>query len=213
LLLNANEVVSRDRIIDELWGERPPATAAKLVQVYVSALRKLLEPGRGSDPNSVLITRSPGYMLQADPSALDLHRLQRLLDDGRAALSGGAYGTAREYFRQALELWRGPPLADFAFAEFAQAAIARLEDLRLGALVDRIEADLALGRGDVVGELEALIAEHPLQERLRGQLMLALYRAGRQAEALAATRRRGAHSWTSSASSRAAHCASSSRRS
>jgi DNA-binding SARP family transcriptional activator/tetratricopeptide (TPR) repeat protein len=179
LLLNANEVVSRDRIVDELWGERPPATAAKLVQVYVSALRKVL----GRD---VLVTRPPGYLLQVEPGALDLDRVRRHLDAGGAALAAGASAAAAEHFGEALGLWRGPALADFAFAPFARAQIGRLDELRLEALSDRIEADLQLGRSDVVGQLETLIAEHPLRERLRGQLMLALYRSGRQADALAA---------------------------
>jgi DNA-binding SARP family transcriptional activator/tetratricopeptide (TPR) repeat protein len=179
LLLNANEVVSRDRIVDELWGERPPATAIKLVQVYVSALRKVLEP-------DVLVTRPPGYLLQVEPGAVDLDRFRRHLDEGGAALGAGAAAAAADHFRSALALWRGPALADFAFAPFAQAQIGRLDELRLEALSDRIQADLELGRSDVVGELEALIVEHPLRERLRGQLMLALYRSGRQADALAA---------------------------
>jgi DNA-binding SARP family transcriptional activator len=179
LLLNANEVVSRDRIVDELWGGRPPATATKLVQVYVSALRKVL----GRD---VLVTRSLGYFLRVEPEAIDLVRFRRHRDEGRAALIAGAPAAAAEHFRQALALWRGPALADFAFAPFAHAHIGRLDELRLEALSDRIAADLELGRGDVVGELEALVAEHPLRERLRGQLMLAIYRSGRQAEALAA---------------------------
>jgi DNA-binding SARP family transcriptional activator/tetratricopeptide (TPR) repeat protein len=179
LLLNANEVVSRDRIVDELWGERPPATAIKLVQVYVSALRKVLQP-------DVLVTRPPGYLLQVEPDAVDLDRFRRHLDEGGAALGAGAPAAAADHFRSALALWRGPALADFAFAPFAQAQIGRLDELRLEALSDRIEADLELGRSDVVGELEALIVEHPLRERLRGQLMLALYRSGRQADALAA---------------------------
>ena len=181
LLLNANEVVSRDRIVDELWGERPPTTAGKLVQVYVSALRKQLDPGR-----DLLVTRSPGYVLRVEPDAVDLRRFERLLDEGRAALAAGSPVTASERFREALALWRGPALADLAFAPFAQAEIARLDELRLDGVCDRIEADLALGRGGVVTELEALVAEHPLRERLRGQLMLALYRSGRQADALAA---------------------------
>jgi hypothetical protein len=120
--------------------------------------------------------------------AVDLDRFRRHLDEGGAALAAGAPAAAAAHFRQALGLWRGPALADFAFAPFAQAEIGRLDELRLEALSDRIEADLELGRGDVVGELEALLAEHPLRERLRAQLMLALYRSGRQADALAAYR-------------------------
>jgi DNA-binding SARP family transcriptional activator/tetratricopeptide (TPR) repeat protein len=183
LLLNANEVVSRDRIVDELWGERPPVTATKLVQLYVSALRKVLEPGR--ERGDVLLTRPPGYLLRVQEGGFDLERFERLVGDGRAALAAGAPEAAGQRLREALAIWRGPPLADLAFAPFAQAQIARLEELRLDALCDRIEADLALGRTGVAGELEALIAAHPLRERLRGQLMLALYRSGRQAEALA----------------------------
>ena len=145
----------------------------------MSALRKVL--GR-----EVLVTRPPGYLVRVEPGAMDLDRFRRHLDEGGAAQAAGASAAAAAHFRQALGLWRGPALADFAFAPFAQAQIGRLDELRLGALSDRIEADLELGRGEVVGELEALIAEHPLRERLRGQLMLALYRSGRQAEALAA---------------------------
>ena len=181
LLLNANEVVSRDRIVDELWGERPPATAAKLVQVYVSALRKLLDPER-----SLLVTRPPGYLVRVEPDALDLHRFERLVGEGRAALEADSPASAGERLGEALALWRGPALADLAFAPFAQAEIGRLEEWRLDAVCDRIETELALGRSGVVSELEALIAEHPLRERLRAQVMLALYRSGRQAEALAA---------------------------
>jgi hypothetical protein len=142
LLLNANEVVSRDRIVDELWGERPPATAIKLVQVYVSALGKVLEP-------DVLVTRPPGYLLQVEPDAVDLDRFRRHLDEGGAALGAGAAAAAADHFRSALALWRGPALADFAFAPFAQAQIGRLDELRQGARSDRIEADLELGRGYV----------------------------------------------------------------
>ncbi len=188
LLLNANEVMSRDRLIDELWGERPPATAAKLVQVYVSQLRKALEPDRSGSDSDVLITQAPGYRLRVGPGELDLSRFESLLEQGRKALSAGAVGDAAERYREALALWRGPPLADFAFEPFAESEIGRLEELHLTALENRIEADLAEGRTDLVGELEALIARYPLRERLRGQLMLALYRSGRQAEALEAYR-------------------------
>jgi YVTN family beta-propeller protein len=171
--------VSRDELIDGLWGERPPATAAKSIQIYVSQLRKAL----GSD---VLVTRPTGYALELDSHLLDLQRFQRLVDDGKAALAAGRPADAAAKLREALSLWRGAPLADFSYEPFAQAEIARLEDLHLDALEERIDADLALGRhGDLTGELEAMVAKHPLRERLRGQLMLALYRSGRQAEALA----------------------------
>jgi DNA-binding SARP family transcriptional activator/tetratricopeptide (TPR) repeat protein len=188
LLLNANEVVSRDLLIDELRGERPPETAAKLVQVYVSRLRKALEPDRASGAREVLITRAPGYVLAVGPDELDLHRFERLVEEGREALAGQAPGAAAERFREALGMWRGAPLADFAGERFAEAEIGRLEELRLVALEDRIDADLALGRTELAGELEAMIARHPLRERPRAQLMLALYRSGRQSEALEAYR-------------------------
>jgi len=176
LLLNANRVVPRDRLIDALWEEEPPETARKAVQVYVSQLRKLL----GSD---LLLTRPPGYLLRVDPGMLDLDRFETALRDAREADPG----TAANKLREALALFRGRPLADFANDRFAQAEIARLEELRLEAVEERIEADLRLGRhGELVPELEALVDEHPLRERLRRQRMLALYRCGRQVEALEA---------------------------
>jgi DNA-binding SARP family transcriptional activator len=179
LLLHANQVVSRDRLIDELWGEAPPATAAKIVQVYVSRLRKQLGETR-------LLTRAPGYVLRAEPAELDLGRFETLLAEARR----GDTQTAAEKARAALAMWRGPPLADLAYERFAQAEVVRLEELRWAALELRIDADLAAGRAaELIGELEALIAAHPLRERLRAQLMLALYRCGRQAEALDAYRR------------------------
>lgn len=179
LLLRANEAVSTDRLIDELWGERPPATAANTVQVYVSQLRKTLEA------RDAIETRAPGYAVRVRPGELDLHRFEELAGRGRRALAGGRAGEAAEALRAALELWRGPALADLAFEAFAGAAVLRLEELRLAALEERLEADLALGRHtELVPELEAIVAEHPLRERARGQLMLALYRAGRQADAL-----------------------------
>jgi DNA-binding SARP family transcriptional activator len=174
LLLNANRVVSSDRLIDALWDEGPPDTARKALQVYVSQLRKLL--GRAT-----VVTRPPGYLLQVAQGGLDLDRFEGLVREAR----GAEPETAAAKLQEALSLWRGPPLADFAYDRFARPEIARLEELRLVALEERIEADLALGRdAELVGELEALGAEHPLRERLRGQLMLALYRSGRQAEAL-----------------------------
>ncbi|HEX2468064.1 MAG TPA: AfsR/SARP family transcriptional regulator [Solirubrobacterales bacterium] len=178
LLLHRGEVVPVDRIAEELWGERPPETAIKTVQVYVSRLRKVL-------PQDALGTRSPGYVLGVAPDELDLDRFERLVDEGRSLLARGQPADASERLRDALSLWRGPALADFAYESFAQAAIARLEEIRLAAVELRIDADLALGRHDeLVGELEALVAEEPLRERLRRHLMTALYRSGRQAEAL-----------------------------
>jgi DNA-binding SARP family transcriptional activator len=180
LLVHRGEVVSSDRLIDELWGEHPPATAAKTLQGYVSHLRKALGPG-------VLETVGHGYRVTLAPDQLDVAQFERLAADGRDALAAGDAPTAAERLRRALGLWRGPALADFAYEPFAQAEIARLEDGRLAAVEDRIDADLALGRHtEVTGELEALIAEHPYRERLRAHLMLALYRGGRQADALEA---------------------------
>ena len=182
LLVHANHVLSRDQLIDELWGDEPPETAVQSLQVYVSRLRKLL-------PAETLLTRPPGYQLAIEPAELDLHRFERLLSEGRDALAEGDPRRAATALHDALGLWRGPALAEFAFEPFAQAEIGRLESLRLAAVEERIEADLALGRhADLIGELEALVAENPYRERLRGQLMLALYRSGRQAEALDAYR-------------------------
>jgi predicted ATPase/DNA-binding SARP family transcriptional activator/class 3 adenylate cyclase len=180
LLLHANEAVSTDRLIDGLWGAEPPDTAGKALQVYVSRLRKLLEP----EGRSLLVTRPPGYALDLGEHELDLHRFEQLRAEAEAALSRDP-AIAELKLRKALALWRGPPLADFAFEPFAQSEISRLEELHVAALEAWIDAVLALGRhADVVGELEALVAKHPLRERLRAQLMLALYRSRRQAEAL-----------------------------
>ena len=176
LLLHANEFVPSDRLIDELWGDDRPDTAVKALQGYVSQLRKTL----GAD---ALVTRPGGYLLELAPGQLDLHRFEQLVDGAREAEPRGA----AERLREALALWRGPPLADFTYDDFAQGEIARLEERRLVALERRIEADLALGRHqEVAGELAALVKQHPLRERLRAELMLALYRSGRQAEALEA---------------------------
>ncbi len=188
LLLNRNRVVSTERLIDEVWDGRPPATSVKVVQVYVSQLRKALGgQGAASDPGSILITSSPGYLLRVGPDELDADRFERLVEEGRRALVDGNPQLASTTLLDALALWRGPPLADFAFDSFAQNEIARLDELRIAALEERIDADLALGRDvELVGELESLVASYPLRERLRGQLMLTLYRSGRQADALAA---------------------------
>jgi predicted ATPase/DNA-binding SARP family transcriptional activator len=183
LLLEPNQVVSRDRLIDALWGEEPPDTARNTIQVYVSQLRKLL-------PDGMLETAPPGYRLAVGTDAIDLFEFVRLSEEGRTALATGDAARAADTLRNALALWHGAPLADLPWEPFAQAEIVRLEELRLAAHEDRIDADLALGRhGQLVGELEGLVAEHPLRERLRGQLMLALYRSGRQADALAVYQR------------------------
>ena len=185
LLVHANELVSSDRLIEELWPQ-PPETAANTLQVYVGKLRKALEPERTRGaPGELLLTRAPGYMLRVEPDELDADRFERLLSEGRTAREAKDHATAARRLHEALELWRGPALADFTYDPFAQAEIARLEELRLDAVEERIEADLALGKAaDLVGQLEALVSDHPLRERLRGQLMLALYRSGRQADAL-----------------------------
>ncbi len=183
LLLHANEVVSLDLLIDELWGEAPPATAVKTLQAHVSRLRKALNGS--TDGTGVLRTSGRGYVLMVERGELDSDRVRDMLEEARRARGDGKPEQAAELLRRALALWRGPALADFAYESFAQAEIARLDELRLTALEERIEGDLALGRdGELVGELEALVARYPLRERLRGQLMLALYRSDRQAEAL-----------------------------
>jgi DNA-binding SARP family transcriptional activator/ABC-type branched-subunit amino acid transport system substrate-binding protein len=182
LLLHRNEIVSTDSLIEQLWSGRPPATAAKIVQNYVSHLRKAL----GGD---ALVTRSPGYVLQVAAGEVDADRAEELLAQGRRELADGDAGAASALIREALGVWRRPPLADFRYESFAQDEIGRLEELHLAAVEERVDADLALGRhADVVGELEALVSQHPLRERLCGQLMVALYRSGRQADALAAYR-------------------------
>jgi DNA-binding SARP family transcriptional activator/DNA-binding beta-propeller fold protein YncE len=182
-VLHRNEVMSVDRLINELWGEQQPETAANVVQVYVSRLRKALQPGENGE--GALGTRGSGYVLRIDDSAVDVDRFERLTSEGRDALSGADPARASALLTEALSLWRGDPLSDFAFESFAQTAITRLAELKLAALEDRIDADLARGRHRIVtAELETLATEHPLRERLRAQLMLALYRSGRQADAL-----------------------------
>ncbi|HET9244114.1 MAG TPA: BTAD domain-containing putative transcriptional regulator [Gaiella sp.] len=181
LVLHARETVSSDRLIEELWPGNDRGGRARL-QVYVSQLRRALGPDARA-----LETRPNGYALAVEPDALDASRFERLVAVGREALSAGEPERAAAALVEALALWRGPALADLVYESFAQAEAARLEELRLAAVEDRIDAELALGRhGELVAELERLVAEHPLRERLRGQLMLALYRSGRQADALAA---------------------------
>ena len=184
LLLHRGEPLSSDRLIDLLWDERPPATAATTLRVHVSNLRKTL----GSE---VLLTREGGYVLAVQPGEVDADRFQELVDEARTALGQGDAREARELLDRALGLWRGEPLADLAYEQFAQGEIARLREVRLSAVEDRIDADLTLDRHRaLVGELEALVEQHPHRERLLGQLMVALYRSGRHADALAAYRKR-----------------------
>jgi DNA-binding SARP family transcriptional activator len=175
LLTRANEVVSADRLIDELWGESPPQNAANALQYHVSQLRKTLAP------NDVIVTQGPGYAIRIGANDLDLLRFERLVDEAQRA----APDVAVHLLREALDLWRGPPLVDLANESFVQTEILRLDELRLRALELRFDAELALGRdAELVGELEVLVRENPLRERLRAALMRALYGAGRQADAL-----------------------------
>ncbi len=174
LVLNAGRVVSTERLIDELWGDDPPATAATALQVYVSKLRKAL----GGD---VIVTRAPGYAIDVSPGAVDLYRFEQLVREARVVDPESAV----ELLRDALALWRGPPLADVELRGEAE----RLDELRLEAIEERLELELGLGRDTaLVAELEGLVREQPLRERFREQLMLALYRSGRQAQALDAYR-------------------------
>ena len=178
LLIHPNESLSTDRLIDELWDEQPPPTAAKILQNYVSQLRRVVGDER-------LQTQARGYALRIGPGELDVDRFRQRFEEARRAQAAGDPERASLLLGEALALWRGSPLADFTYEAFAGEEIGRLEDLRLSALIERTDADLALGRhGDLISGLETLVAQHPAQERLRGQLMLALYRSGRQAEAL-----------------------------
>src|SRR5215470_4845478 len=191
LLLEANRVVSMDRLAEDVWGGHPPEGWATTLQTYVFHLRRALEPGRSRGAAAgVLVTRGRGYLLRVDREHLDGALFQDGFAAGRAALEAGRYAEAAKTLRQSLDLWRSPVLADLADYAFTRPEAARLEELRLAALEARIDADLALGRHDALtAELDRLVAEHPLRERLHAQLILALYRCGRQAEALAAYRR------------------------
>ena len=179
LALEPGRVVSVSRLVEGVWGEEPPETAVTALHGHVSHLRRAL--------GDVVVTRAPGYLLDVDPGATDITRCEELLDRGRRSLAGGDAAGARRAFDEALALWRGPPLDDLAEAPFADAALPALEELVLAVREERAEAELALGNVDaVIPELKALVAEQPLRERPRRQLMLALYRAGRDAEALEA---------------------------
>ena len=191
LLLQANRVVSADRLVEDVWEGHAPEASVTSLQTYVFHLRRALEPGRPrGGAAEVLATRDRGYLLQVSRERLDAAVFEDGLTAGLAALEAGRHSQARERLGRALDLWRGPVLADLSDYAFIRAEAARLEELRLAAWEGRIEADLALGRHDALtAELERLVADHPLRERLHGQLMLALYRCGRQADALAAYRR------------------------
>jgi DNA-binding SARP family transcriptional activator/DNA-binding beta-propeller fold protein YncE len=182
LLLHANEIVSREQLIEAVWGAKRPSTIAAALNVHLSKLRKLLAVG-GTD--AALVTAPHGYVLRIDPDRLDLNRFEGLLRDGREALLAGEAVAAAARLDEALGLWRGPPLAELDLGASVEAAISRLCELRLGGLEDRFEAGLQLGRhAELVPELEGFVREHPLHERARAQLMVALYRSGRQSEAL-----------------------------
>jgi DNA-binding SARP family transcriptional activator/predicted ATPase len=186
LLVEANRVVSLDRLIEELWGGEPPARATSTLQAYISNLRRALEPDRGRRmPSRVLVTQPPGYVLRVEPNDVDTIRFEALVSRGRRLLGEGSFVAARDLLNAALALWRGPALADLAHEAFVQSEATRLEELRLAALEDRLQADLILGNhAEIVPELEALMGTHPYRERLWGFLMLALYRSGRQVDAL-----------------------------
>ncbi len=191
LATRANQVLAADHLVEGLWGETPPEGAANALQAAVSRLRRALQAGgRSAARRPRIRTRPSGYVLEVDPEAIDSARFERLAAEGRRALAEGDPGKASSLLAEALGLWRGPALAEFTYEPFAQAEISRLEELRLEATEDRVEAELASGRhAEVVAELESLVGSHPFRERVRGQLMLALYRSGRQAEALEAYRR------------------------
>jgi predicted ATPase/DNA-binding SARP family transcriptional activator len=191
LLINANRVVPTDRLIDQLWGDSPPGKPQTAIQTYVSYLRKLLEPAHAAGAAfEVLATEGAGYVLRLEPDQLDLARFEQLFERGRAALGGGDPAGAVAALTEALALFRGPALMDVAYEEFAQAESARIEELRLACLEALLEARLGVGEhAPVLAELETLVAQHPLRERFTAQLMLALYRSGRQAEALDAYQR------------------------
>jgi DNA-binding SARP family transcriptional activator len=186
LLLRPNEVVSQEQLADELWGERKPPSATKLVQTYIGKLRSALESG-------IIETRPPGYLLHLEEEALDAARFRRLVGEARHLMRAGEPMQAVGQYYEALRLWRGPALADVTFESLARDEVERLEEERLVALMGRIDCELLLGQGDeLVPELQTLVTRYPLRERPRAQLMLALYRSGRQADALelyAATRR------------------------
>ena len=184
LLVNANRVVTSNELIEALWPDKAPGKPQTAVQGYISKLRRILDPDA---PYAVIVTERAGYRLPVAPDALDVFRFEALLKLGRRFLVARSPAEASTVLTEALELFRGPPLADFTYDSWAQSAIGRLVELRLACLEERLEADLRLGRhAELVGEISALVAEHPLREGLRGHLILALYRSGRQSEALVA---------------------------
>jgi DNA-binding SARP family transcriptional activator len=191
LLARPNQVVSLEMLVRGLWGEQPPPTAAKTLQSHIKRLRRALEPDRARGAaGQVLVTRQPGYLLRVAPGALDVAQFEELTAQARQALAGGQVDAAASLLRQALGLWRGGAFEEFLDTDVGAAESDRLAELRLVALEDRVEADLRLGRHrELVAELEGLVREQPLRERLWAQLLLALYRSGRQADALLAYQR------------------------
>lgn len=186
LLASANHVVAQETLVNDLWPDESPERAAQAVWVYVSRLRKALRTAGGDD---VLVTRPPGYLLVVDPAAFDAARFEALAGDGHRAAREGRHGDAAATLTEALRLWRGPAYAGVTELPFARAEAARLEEARLGALETRVDAELACGRdAELIGELASLTEEYPLRERLWALRITALYRAGRQAEALLPTR-------------------------
>jgi DNA-binding SARP family transcriptional activator len=187
LLVNANQVVSADRLLEEMWGDRQPSGGVKTLQYHVSKLRDVLEPDRQRGEEGVVVTEAGGYVLRVEPGQVDAARFETLAAEGAALLDDSDADLARDRLVEALGLWRGGAYEDFRYDGFAQGEIARLEELRLVAIENRIVADLELGHHrDLVGELRALTTRYPLRERLWGQLMVALYRSDQQAEALRA---------------------------
>ncbi|MGD9701750.1 MAG: BTAD domain-containing putative transcriptional regulator [Acidimicrobiia bacterium] len=187
LVLKAGQPLSSDHLADVMWGDSPPGAAANALQAQISKLRRILVAADGTSP---LETRDGGYVLLVEPSAIDAHHFATLAALGRAHLEAGLPAEAAKALRDAIGLWRGPALADFVYDDFAETERVRLDEVRLAAIEDRVDADLALGNHDaVIAEIEVLVSESPLRERFWGQLMLALYRAGRQADALRAFQR------------------------
>jgi DNA-binding SARP family transcriptional activator/class 3 adenylate cyclase/WD40 repeat protein len=188
LLAGGNAVVSVDRLVDIVWGELPPDSAERTLQKYIYRLRAAIEPGRAPrDPAALLLTRPPGYLLELRPGQLDANRFSVLVNTAQGQAAGGELAQAVALLDEALELWRGPAWAEFAEFDFVRAEVTRLEGQRAGAIEDRAEIELALGHhAELIGELEATVDRYPLRERSQAQLMLALYRSGRQAEAIRA---------------------------
>ena len=192
LLVHANQVVSGDRLIEDLWRGQPSPGAGATLHTYVKNVRRLLEPGRATGTRSdILVTRRRGYLLRVEADELDAWRAARLIADGRATLVEGDAEAAEARFTDALTLWRGPSFGDLADEPYLQSEATRLDELRLSAIEERVQARISLGRhGELCAEIEALVGEHPFRERLWEQWMLTLYRSGRQADALRAYRAR-----------------------